>query len=192
MQQTTTLATHETVRSIETQLSQLRIETWLHHDLLAWQWLLLLAVLIIPWFFWWRKVDRTRLLEITLVGMFTLIIASYLDAVLTELGLWSYRYWVLPVWPRLISADFTVLPVTYMFIYQKYSERWKTFIISMTITSALYSFGGESFLVWIDVYELHNWHHYYSFPIYLAIGIFIKWLMGFFKARQELISSVRR
>lgn len=175
---------HALVRSLETQLTHLRIETWLHHDLGSWQWWLLLAVFIIPWFFWWKKVDRTRLLEITLVGMFVLIISSYLDAVLTELGLWAYHYWVLPVWPRLIPADFTVLPVTYMFVYQKYG-RWMSFIIAMTVTSALYSFGGESFLVWIDVYELHNWKHYYSFPIYLAIGIFVKWLVGVLKTRQH-------
>lgn len=178
-------AAHQLIYSLEQQLTQLRIENWLHHDLFSWQWWLLLAVLIIPWLYWWKKVDRTRLLEMTVLGMIVLIISSYLDAVLTELGLWAYRYWVLPVWPRLIPADFTVLPVGFMFVYQKYGAAWKRFIIAMTITSALYSFGGESFLVWINVYELHGWKHYYSFPIYVAIGILGKWLVGFLKVRQE-------
>lgn len=175
---------HDLIRSLETQLTHLRIENWLHHDFFTWQWWLLVIVLFVPWIIWWNWVDRKRLLEITLVGMFTLIVSSYLDAVLTELGLWAYRYWVLPVWPRLIPADFTVLPITYMAVYQKYGDKWKPFIIAMTITSALYSFGGESFLVWIDVYELHSWKHYYSFPIYLSIGILVKWAVGVFTARQ--------
>ncbi|MEQ8174663.1 MAG: CBO0543 family protein [Syntrophomonadaceae bacterium] len=185
MQQATGLSNQDLISSIEQQLTHLRIQNWLHHDLFTWQWWLLLAVLTIPWYFWWKRVDRTRLLEITLIGMLVFIISSYLDAVLSELGLWEYHYWVIPLWPRLIPADWSVLPITYMFVYQKYSSSWKRFIIAMTVTSALYSFGGESFLVWIDVYELHSWRHYYSFPIYLAIGILIKWVVAVFMARQE-------
>lgn len=189
MQQTEGVS-HELLHSLEVQLTQLRIENWLHHDLFAWQWWLLLTVLIIPWFFWWKKVDKSRLLEITLLGMIILIISSYLDSVLTELGLWEYHYWIVPLWPRLISADFTVLPVTYMFVYQKYGATWKGFITAMTITSALYAFGGESLLVWINVYELHSWKHYYSFPAYLAEGILVKWLIGFLKAWQAQVRAI--
>jgi len=185
MLQTTGTAEQEIIAAAEHQLTYLRIEEWLHHDLFTWQWWLLLAVLIIPWFLWWRKVDKTRLLAIILLGMLVFIISSYLDAVLSELGLWQYHYWTVPLWPRLIAADWTVLPITYMFIYQKYGSTWKGFITAMTVTSALYSFGGESFLMWIGVYELHGWHHYYSFPIYLAIGILVKWLVDILKARQE-------
>ncbi len=186
MQQAAIEATaHEIIAAAEHQLTHTRIEEWLYHDLFAWQWWLMLAVLIIPWFYWWKKVDRTRLLEITLLGLMVFIISSYLDAVLSELDLWVYHYWIIPLWPRLIAADWSVLPLTYMFIYQKYGSRWKVFITAMTITSALYSFGGESFLMWIGVYELHGWQHYYSFPIYLAIGILVKWLTTFLKFRQE-------
>lgn len=176
---------YELIYSIEKQLTHLRIEDWLHNDLLSWQWWLLLAVLIIPWFFWWKKVDKTRLLEITLLGMLVFIISSYLDAILSELGLWDYQYWILPVWPRLIAADWSVLPITYMFVYQKFGSSWKRFIIAMAVTSALYSFGGESFLQWIDVYEMRGWKHYYSFPIYLAIGILVKWMVESLKVRQR-------
>lgn len=178
-------AAHEVIAAIEFQLTHMRIDEWLHHDLFAWQWWLMLAVLIIPWFFWWKKVDRTRLMEIILLGMMVFIISSYLDAVLSELGLWVYHYWIIPLWPRLIAADWSVLPLTYMFIYQKYGSSWRVFITAMTITSALYSFVGESFLIWIGVYELHGWQHYYSFPIYLGIGVLVKWLTGLMKSSQE-------
>lgn len=174
---------HDVILSMEKQLTYIRIENWLNQDLFSWQWWLLVVVLLVPWFIWWKFiVEKKRLLEITLFGTIVLIISSYLDAVITEFGLWSYRVWVIPLWPRLITADFTVIPVTLMIIYQ-YFRTWKYYIIAMFIISFLFAFMGEPFLTWINVYELHGWKHIYSFPIYIAIGILIKYLV------QTLISK---
>lgn len=161
---------------LEKQLTQARIENWLNHDLFHWQWFLLTAFLIIPWIIWWRYVDRKRLLEILLFGAMIFITASYLDAVLSELGLWEYHYWVVPLWPRFIPADFTVLPILYMLLYQRFSD-WKSFISASIVLAALLAFAGESFLIWADIYKQHYWRHYYSFPIYFAMGIFIRGLV---------------
>ncbi|MFA4886385.1 MAG: CBO0543 family protein [Desulfotomaculaceae bacterium] len=144
---------------------------------------MLLAVLFIPWLVWWKYVDKKRLLEITLLGALVLIIASYLDAVISEFGLWSYNYEIIPVWPRLISADFTVLPVTYMFIYQ-YFQEWKKFLLAMVIASTLFAFVGEPFLQWLNIYNLHEWKHVYSFPIYIFLGLFVKWFVQMMLARS--------
>ncbi len=179
------IISHETIVALEAQLKQLRVEDWLHHDILHWQWYMLLAVLIIPWFIWWRLADRKRLIEILLLGMIVLIISSYLDAVLSDLGLWVYHFWIVPYWPRLISADFTVLPVLYMLVYQRCTN-WKSFTVTMIILAALLASAGEFFLVWTDIYDLYAWKHYYSFPIYFAVGIFARWLT------QTLLTSQAR
>lgn len=178
------VSSHELIFCTEQYLTQLRIDNWFNHDLFSWQWWVLVIVLIVPWFIWWRYVDRERLLEITLLGMFTLIISSYLDAVFTELGLWDYHFWVIPLWPRLIPADFTIIPVTFMFVYQKFRS-WNEFLIAMIFVAAIFAFIGETFLVWIDIYELHGWKHIYSFPIYFALGVIVRWLALTLAVRQD-------
>lgn len=167
---------HEMILELEKQLTYARVENWIHHDLFTFQWWLLMVVLIVPWIIWWRYVDKRRLLEISLAGAMVLIICSYLDAVLSEFGLWSYNFEVIPVWPRLISADFAALPVLYMFIYQ-YFRRWKHFVWVMIIAAAVWSFICEPGLKWLDIYHPYSWKYYYSFPIYIAIGVLVKWLV---------------
>lgn len=169
-------SSQELILSLEKELTRLRIETWLNHQVFEWQWWLLVAALIIPWLIWWKYADRKHLLEITIFGIIIIILVSYLDALLTELGMWHYNYSVVPLWPRLISADFALLPVTYMFIYQQFKSL-TSFLLAMTVTSALLAFAGESFLIWTNIYELDSWKHYYSFPIYLIIGIVVRWLV---------------
>jgi hypothetical protein len=114
-------------------------------------------------------------LEILLFGLLVLILVSYLDAVLTELTLWHYEVTLLPVWSRLVSMDFTVLPVTYMFLYQ-YFKSWKSFIMASVIMAGVFAFAGEPFLEWANIYTELTWKHIYSFPIYIVIALSLRWL----------------
>lgn len=115
-------------------------------------------------------------MEILLYGMFVLILVSYLDAILTQLTLWHYEVTIVPVWPRLISADFSVLPVTNMLLYQ-YFKNWKTFFAAGVIVAGLFAFVGEVFLIWAGIYTLLEWEHVYSFPIYIAVTLSLRWLV---------------
>ena len=178
------IPSHEMILELEKQLTCARIAKWLGHDLFALQWWLLVAVFIIPWFIWWRYVDKKSLMEIVVCGAIVLIISSFLDSVLSELGVWSYDYEIIPVWPRLISADFTLLPITYMFAYQYFKE-WQTFVPAIVIVSAFLAFVGEPFLTWLNIYQLSEWKHVYSFPIYITLGVFVKWLVQTILAHIE-------
>lgn len=175
---------HEIIYELECQLTQVRIEHWLKHDLLSLQWWILVATLIIPWLLWWKWVDKKRLAEIALFGALILILASFLDAILSDLRWWEYKYYVIPLWPRLISADFTIIPVTYMFIYQ-YFQEWKRFLLAMLVVSAVFAFIGEPLLVWSDIYTLYKWKHIYSFPIYFTTGALVKYLTQWILAHNE-------
>jgi hypothetical protein len=172
------------ITQLEMKLTHARIENWLREDLFTWQWWLLVAVLVLPWFLWWRLVDKKRLTEIFILGTMILIAVSYMDAVLSELGLWSYKYEIIPLWPRLISADFTVLPVTYMLIYQ-YCGPWKKYIIALVAVAAFYAFGAETLLKWLDFYHPEKWEHIYSFPIYIALGMLARWQLQVLLAVQQ-------
>lgn len=169
------IPSYENIIELEVQLTQTRIYNWLHHDLFSCQWWLLLAALIIPWLVWWKWTDKTRLTGITLFGTICIIVASFLDATMSDLHLWEYNYYLIPLWPRLISADFSIIPITYMFIYQ-YFRRWIEFSLAMLGVSLFFAFVGEPLLVWLNIYTLYTWRHFYSLPIYFAIAVLAKYL----------------
>jgi len=169
------IPSQEVIYELEKQLTQVRIENWINHDLFSYQWWILVGVLVIPWLLWWKWVDKKRLIEIILFGTIALIVSSYLDAMLSDLCLWEYNCYVIPLWPRLISADFTIVPVTYMFVHQYFMD-WKKFISAMLVVSLFFTFVGETLLVWLNIYTLHGWKHYYSLPIYFALGVLVKYL----------------
>lgn len=161
-----------------------RGSNWHQHDLWSFQWWLLLVFLIVPWFIWWKYVDRKRLLEISMVGALILIITSYLDTTLSELGLWSYNYLVHAAWPRLITANFTLLPIAYMFVYQYFRE-WNKFFAAMVILGAFLAFAGEPLFIWLNIYKTNGWKHIYSFPIYILLGLLVKWVVQLMLAQRS-------
>jgi hypothetical protein len=178
------IPSQDMIYELESQLTQVRIENWLHQDLFSYQWWLLMAALFIPWLLWGKFVDKKRLIEITLFGAIVVIVTSFLDATLSDLRLWEYNYYIIPLWPRLISADFAIVPITYMFIYQ-YFQSQKSFLLAMLVVSIFFAFVGEPLLVWLDIYTLHKWEHVYSLPIYIALGALVKFLTQKILAHNE-------
>jgi hypothetical protein len=45
-------------------------------------------------------------------------------------------------------------------------------------------FVGESLFEWIGVYKKYTWKHVYSFPIYIALAFFVRFLVGIFEKAQ--------
>jgi len=141
-----------------------------------------LAVLIIPWIVWWILVDKKRLGEIVLFGLFIALTATLLDAIGNELTLWAYPHVLFPYVPRLCSVDFSLLPVMFMLIYQ-YFPKWKTFIGAITLVAAAGSFLAEPLFILMSIYEPHEWRVVYSFPVYIIIAIVFKWIVSKIKTQ---------
>jgi hypothetical protein len=156
--------------------SKLRKEVWLVDIFGTWQWWLLMAILILPWVLWWKLVDRKRFTEICLFGMFVLATASWMDELGTDLLLWYYPYKIIPWYPQLVPTNYTVLPITYMLIYQ-YTPKWSSYVIAMSVMAALYSWGAEPALEFMGIYRLVDWKFSYSFPLYLLIAVSHRWLL---------------
>jgi hypothetical protein len=156
--------------------SKARAEAWFTDTLWTWQWWLLIALGLLSWIVWWYLVDRKRLAEICLLGMFVLATVSWMDDLGTELMLWYYPYKVIPWYPQLISINYAVLPVTFTLIYQ-YTPAWRVYIAAMTAMSALFSWIAEPLLASTGIYQLISWKYSYSFPIYILIAVTHRWLL---------------
>lgn len=165
----------ETVK-LQQQLTDLRLEYWQDHVLFSFNWWFLLVQMIVPWFIWWKLVDKTRLKEVLLYGFFIMMIASTLDELGVSFSLWDYRYQLVPVFSRINTVDITVLPFFYMLVYQWF-PRWRSFFTAKVLFAAFYAFIGEPLYVWLGIYEMLNWSHVYSFPLYVLIGLAVKWIV---------------
>jgi hypothetical protein len=157
-------------------LSNEEFRYWLEQVVFTPQWWLLIVLLILPWFIWWKLVDRKRIFEILTVGYMVFLIVLFLDEIGTETLLWGYRYRTTPFFHVLIPYDFTVLPVTYMLFYQWFST-WKSYFWAHVGLALVFAFISEPLLQWIEIYVVYDWKHIYSFPIYVLIALIIRWGM---------------
>jgi len=155
-------------------------ESWINDIVLTWHWWLLLVLFIIPWLVWWKVVDRKRIFEILTYGFMVMIVTSLLDAIGVEFDLWEYHYQFIPLLDVFIVYDVSVIPIIYMLVYQ-YFRTWKSFIFSNIVVSGLFSFALEPILIWLNYHQLLAWEYFYSFPIYIAIAIVLKYLVGILK-----------
>jgi hypothetical protein len=156
-------------------LSQMRLEYWLHTDLFSIQWWFLIFLLIAPWFVFLKLVNKNRKTEILLFGTLIIILVITLDDLGLELQLWSYKHRV-SIINKMNPVNYSVLPITYMLIYQHFIT-WKSFIIVIVCFSIIGAFIVEPFFVWLDIYKLNKWEHYYSLPFYILIPILFRWLL---------------
>ncbi|QUH25325.1 CBO0543 family protein [Serpentinicella alkaliphila] len=143
---------------------------WLKNILFTWQWWIGVLLTILPWAIWIkyrRKESTTRLL---FAGTVTIIITYFLDLIGTILGLWYYKWKVIPLIPTYMPWDYTLFPVSIMFFLQvkpNASKYTKSFIFSIM------SVGFEKLFVWLDFYKEVRWRSLYSFPIYIVIYLIV-------------------
>ncbi len=143
------------------------IDLWLNEVVFTWRWWFGLITTILTWLFWikyHKKESRYRLMT---AGLFVMTLSAALDAIGVQLGLWSYRYEVLPFIPAYIPYDLALMPVVIMFLIQikPYYSPFKKSVIFGLLTA----FVGEPLLVMTEIYNTEKWEFFYSIPIYIVI-----------------------
>lgn len=156
---------------------------WTEHVLFSFNWWFLVIVSIVPWFIWWKFVDKKRLIEILNVGFLSMVIVSLLDLIGSSFVFWTYGFKLVNMLLPLLTVDLTLLPVLNMFFYQ-FFPKWKSFIVANVGLALFGTFIAEPLFVWLGIYILHGWKYIYSLPIYIAIAIVLKLFMQKVKAYQ--------
>jgi hypothetical protein len=159
--------TFEDVKKARESLKDVSTRHWLHDDLFTWKWWLLLAATILPWLIWLKFRDKNRTFEILSYGLVWATFASLLDVIGGDMILWGYPDKLLPMVPPLFPADITVIPVSFMFIYQ-FAKTLKFYMVFSLLLSACFAFIIEPLFIKGGMFALHNWTHTYSF-----IGFFV-------------------
>lgn len=163
----------EELERVHRDLSKLRHEYWLQHDLFSIQWWFLLAVFVVSWYVWWRLVDKRRLMEILLFGVTMSFLIYIWDQLGYELNLWLYTRKLFRIIPQAESLDLGILPILHMLVYQ-YFVRWRSYIIVNIVMAAVMAFIYEPISIGIGIYSMLNWEYVYSFPLYVVKAALIK------------------
>jgi hypothetical protein len=167
---------YEEIQEVRKLLHELEFEEWIQNDLWSFNWWLSLSLVFIPLFIWWKVVDRTRLTQIIMFGLFIGIISTFLDVVGVNFILWGYPDKLLPVIPPIFPFDLIIVPVVHMLIFQFYLK-WKSFFWANVVVASILTFIAEPILAWMGIYKLYNWEYIFSFPIYIMNALLIKWLV---------------
>lgn len=144
-----------------------KIDIWRDYVLFSELWWLGVALSIIPWIFWYfiRKKESTdRLLY---VALFVMVISLCLDVLGDQLGIWSYRYNVIPVLPTYLPWDITLMPLTVITIMQIKPKANP--ILKAIIFAIISSYLAEPIFDWLEIYNLKHWKYSYSVPIQFLI-----------------------
>ena len=174
------------IDSNQNQIEQLidkKIQIWLDHVLFSGLWWMGVALSIIPWILWFviRKRDSTdRLLYI---AFYVMSLAVVLDILGDQLGLWHYRYHVIPVLPTYFPWDITLMPLAILVLLQikpAINPWYKAIFFAL-----LSSYGGEPFFDWLGVYVPTNWRYSYSVPIQIAI-----YMSAYYLSRRNRFASL--
>jgi len=177
----------EELERVHRELSKLRHEYWLRHDLFSIQWWFLLAVFAVSWYVWWKLVDRRRLMEIVLFGVTMSFLVYIWDQLGYELNLWLYTHKLFRIIPQAESLDLGILPILHMLVYQ-YFVRWRSYMIVNIVMAAVMAFIFEPISIGIGIYSKQNWEYVYSFPLYVVKAALIKRFVEAV-ARQPLRSA---
>ncbi|MBM6617909.1 CBO0543 family protein [Bacillus suaedaesalsae] len=160
-----------------------KIDIWREYVLFSELWWLGVALSIIPWIIWFfiRKKDSTDRLLYT--ALFVMVVSLCLDVLGDQLGVWGYRFNVIPVLPTYVPWDITLMPLTVIIILQ--IRPGANPLIKALIFAVISSYLAEPFFHWLQIYNLKHWRYSYSVPIQIVI-----YLMAHYISKRNNFASL--
>ncbi|WP_226682511.1 CBO0543 family protein [Sutcliffiella horikoshii] len=152
---------------------QAHVNFWLDHVVFSWRWWTMVAIFIILWTLFWKLKKSKHLPRITIFGLLWIIVASNLDGLGFELGLWGYTYNLSPFLPKSYIFDYCLIPITYMLLYQ-YFQEGKGFLYANIILAVGASLIAEPVAEKLGLYIPFHWSFYISVPLYTLIAYILK------------------
>ncbi|HBI04884.1 MAG TPA: hypothetical protein DDY49_12745, partial [Paenibacillaceae bacterium] len=147
----------------------------------------MILVTIIPWFIWWKFADKKRLIEIFSFGLLIMFISVFFAPIKQNFNLWQFIHrvhWSLST--PLFPYDITILPVTYMFIYQ-FSKNWTSYVIGTLLLSCFMAFILMPMFIKLDLILFISYRsHFIALTVLIIIALFSRWFIYSHLSRKAL------
>ncbi|MCK0472686.1 CBO0543 family protein [Halalkalibacter sp. APA_J-10(15)] len=148
----------------------------------TWQFWVVSSFLIIPLVILFFAVDRKRIFEVLFFGFVVHVLWTYAALALTNLGYFAYHYYSVPSLPASLNMTVSVLPVSFLLLYQYCTNHQKNFFLYLLLLSAVFAFGFASIEIRMEFLELRGgMRQLYLFLSDIIIGVLAYFLTQLLK-----------
>jgi len=162
-------------------------ERWMNywHDYsnyTTWQFWVVLAMFVIPLILLILFIDRKKIFQLGFYGYSVHVFFTYTDAIGTLRGTWIYPYKFLPLLPSSVTLDASLVPVSYILLYQYTLNKRKNYYIWMLMLCLALAFFLKPLMVGIGLFHFNGKENFLLlFAGYLMVGLTSKWVTDLFK-----------
>lgn len=154
-----------------------------------WHFWLLVVLAILPLVVLFFYIDRRKMFYLGFFGFNVHIWHSYVDVATVQLGMWTFPYKLIPIFPISFAFDASFIPVTFMLVYQWTLNHNKNFYLYSTIPAFFFGFIAKPILVAIDITKPGEGGgglkaYLILFISHLIISYVSKWITDFFGKLQ--------
>jgi len=178
----------ERLEQSELQNSNDWMEYWFKYSSFDhWQFWVNLLMLVIPLVLLFIFIKREKALLIGFFGYNVHIIFTYIDLYGTKRALWGYPFKVQPFIPSGVALDISLVPVSFMLLYQWVMEKKRNYYVYMIILSGLFAFIIKPLLTILELFQLDRGTNYFHlFLLYILIGVLSKWITNLFILAEKV------
>jgi hypothetical protein len=146
-----------------------------------WQFWVLVLLFVLPLIVLFFSIDKRKALLLGFYGYNVHVFFTYVDAIGANMIKWFYPYKIFPILASSVSLDVSLVPITYMLIYQFTLNREKNYYVFMILLSSVFAFVFKPLLVAIGLFEMGIGTNYFTlFICYVGVGVIAKWITNLF------------
>lgn len=167
------------------------VNNWKNFALYAsFEYWIMVIFLVVPLIILFFKIDKNKIFLISFYGYSIHILFAYIDIYGINSGLWGYPFQVIPTLPSL-SIDSSLVPVTFMLVYQWTLNNKKNYYIYSIITALIFSFVFKPVLVSMGLFRMYgNINYIHLFIGYLFVLLLAKFITNVFLWIKKKYSKV--
>ena len=114
------------------QIYQIKYEHFTNDGLFSLKWWIMVSLVIISWFVWWKFLDKKRFNEIGLAGLLAAVLNFLINTAGVETTLWAYPNQIIGVVGTWSLFELSFITVIYMLLYQYFKE-WKKYLVAVVL-----------------------------------------------------------
>ncbi|MDQ0903506.1 MULTISPECIES: CBO0543 family protein [unclassified Paenibacillus] len=178
-------ALRELTNSISTVTNDWTMYWKTYSNIGTWQFWVVMAFFIVPLIILVLKMDRKKAFRLGFYGLAIHVIAIYIDSYGTSHKMWEYPFKIFPYPPASFGLDASLIPVTYMLMYQWTLNRHKNYYVYLGLLSIVFAFVFKPLISWLELFHLVESSYVQLFIFYVVGGLLGKWLTDLFHLAQH-------
>ncbi|MDQ0230119.1 CBO0543 family protein [Metabacillus malikii] len=147
----------------------------------TWQFWVVLTMLLLPLIILILFIDRNKIFQLGFFGYSVHLSMAVLDSIGVLKGTWMYPYKIYPVLPSNISLDSSLVPVSFILVYQYTINKGKNYYLWALLLCLAFSFFLKPLLLGFGLFRFGgNENFLILLGGYAVIALYSKWITDIF------------